>query len=169
MKKRIAYIVILALLVSVFAGCSAQPAQQSAEPSGVNLGDESMVLFTVEGANVSSMTLGEYLALEQMTVTLSRTNSHGETFTGTYEGVHFTTLKDALGIGDFSSIELEASDGYTMVYTADILEDADSVFAVIQDGAAIESEGDGHMWFCGSENFTANNWCKYVVKITVVP
>lgn len=164
MKKSIACIIVIALALAVFAGCSSQTPRNT-----VDLGDENAVLFTVEGADVDSMTLGEFLALDQMTVTLSKTNSVGETTTATYQGVHWNTIKQALGIDSYSAITLEASDGYTITHTPDILEDPDSIFAVIQDDEPIESDGDGRMWFCGSENFTANNWCKYVVKITVVP
>lgn len=109
----------------------------------------------------------EFLALPQIEKHLSRTNSKGETSEADYSGVHWSELAKALNFDPDTTVTLVASDGYEVVLTSDILNDPDSLFAITQDGAPIESEGDGKVWFCASENFTANYWVKYVAKIVI--
>ncbi|OQB23440.1 MAG: Oxidoreductase molybdopterin binding domain protein [Firmicutes bacterium ADurb.Bin182] len=114
-----------------------------------------------------SITEADFLALPQIEKELSRTNSKGKTTTGVYKGVHWTEIAKFIGADPNTSVTLVASDGYESTITADALNDPDSLFAFYQDGENIESEGDGRVWFCASENFTANFWAKYVVKIVV--
>ena len=98
---------------------------------------------------------------------MTKTNSKGETTTAVYEGVHWSELADFLDTSAETDLVLVASDDYEMSINSDMLNDPDSLFALYQDGEEIESEDDGRVWFCASENFTANNWVKYVVKVVI--
>ncbi len=113
------------------------------------------------------LTESDFLALPQIEKTLTKTNSKGETTTGVYAGVHWTEIAKLIGADAASDVVLVASDGYEMNITADMLNDPDSLFALYQDGEYIQSEDDGRIWFCASENFTANNWVKYITKIVI--
>mgnify|MGYP000891914622 FL=1 len=126
------------------------------------------VILTFEGVAVEQMTWEEFLALEQMTVELSRTNSRGKTTTGTYSGVHWKVLAPFIGAQDAKSIRVVASDGFEQAYSSDILEDPDSLFALYKDGEPITEEAqNGQVWFCASEQYTADYWAKFIVKIIV--
>lgn len=117
------------------------------------------------GDEKKELTEDEFNALPQIEKHLARTNSKGETFEGDYKGVHWNDLAEKLGIDPDTAVTLVASDGYEVKLTPDIMTDPDSLFAMEENGAPIESEGDGRIWFCASENFTANYWVKYVTKI----
>jgi hypothetical protein len=128
---------------------------------------EETLLKCFIGENKSTISEADFLALPQIEKTLTKTNSKGETTTGNYKGVHWSEIAKFIGADLLSSIVLVASDGYEVTLTSDILNDEDSLFAYYHDGVNIESEGDGRIWFCASENFTANNWVKYVEKLVV--
>lgn len=128
----------------------------------------SETLLTFEGAKVEQMTWEEFLALEQITVTLTRKNSKGKTTTGTYTGVHWKVLARAIGAEDAKSVKAIASDGFEQAYPLDLLEDPNSLFALYKDGEFVtEEEANGQIWFCGSEAYTANYWTKFIAKIVV--
>jgi hypothetical protein len=109
----------------------------------------------------------DILVLLQIEKELTRTNSKGETTTAVYEGVHWSEIAKKLDINSKTEITLIAADGYEMKLTSEMINDPDSLFALYQDGEDIKSEEDGRVWFCASEQYTANNWVKYVVKIIV--
>lgn len=125
-------------------------------------------ILAFEGVAVEQMTREEFLSLEQMTVELTRTNSKGKTTTGTYSGVHWKVLAAFIGAQDAKSIRVVASDGFEQAYSLDILEAPDSLFALYKDGEPITEEAqNGQVWFCASEQYTANYWTKFIVKIIV--
>jgi len=137
--------------------------------SGVQTDDDGDdIILTFEGAEAEQMTRREFLALEQIAVELTRTNSKGVTTTGTYQGVNWKVLAEAIGAEDVQSIEVAASDGFGQAYSMDVLTAPDSVFALFKDGEPItEEEENGQIWFCASNDFTANYWTKYIVKVIV--
>ena len=128
--------------------------------------DDVLLTFYVDDVE-HTMTETEFLDLPQMTVTLSKTNKAGETTTGEYKGVHWADIAGFLEIDPEVSAILVASDDYEVPLESDVLSDPDSVFALYQDGEPIESENGGRVWFCASENYTANNWVKYLVKVYI--
>ncbi|HHX54061.1 MAG TPA: hypothetical protein GX704_04045 [Clostridiales bacterium] len=169
MKRLIA--VTIAMLF-ILCACGVDQAGSSSDPdssvSGAQPAADDEILLAFEGAESKQLTRGEFLALEQLTVELTRTNSKGETTTGTYQGVHWSVLAEAIGAEDAQSVEVVASDGFGQAYTMDVLTAADSVFALYKDGDPItEEEESGQIWFCAGNDFTANYWSKYVVKIVV--
>ncbi|HBG01249.1 MAG TPA: hypothetical protein DDW87_06725 [Firmicutes bacterium] len=126
------------------------------------------LLLTFEGAAVETITREEFLALEQIEVTLTRTNSRGKTTVGIYGGVRWNVLAEAIGAQDAQSIRVVASDGFEQAYSLDVLEAPGSLFALFKDGEPItEEETNGQVWFCASEDYTANYWTKFVAKIVV--
>ena len=139
------------------AGADTEDTSQSEEPLiKCFVGDQKVIL-----------TEADFLALPQIEKTLTKTNSKGETTTAVYKGVHWTEIAAFIGAEAMSDAVIVASDGYEVTITADMLNDPDSLFALYQDGEYIESEEGGRVWFCASENFTANNWVKYVTKIVI--
>ncbi len=130
--------------------------------------DPNAPLFTVQ-ANGADTVISEveFMSLPLLELDISRTNSYGETASGTYIGVHWTEIADFVGVDENSAITVIASDGYEIKLSPEMLLDPGSIFGLYENGEYIESEGDGRLWFCVSENFTANNWAKYIVEIVV--
>lgn len=130
-------------------------------------GSEEALLKCFVGDNKITISEADFLALPQIEKEITKTNSKGETTTGVYKGVHWTEIAKLIGVDAFSDIVVVASDDYEATITSDVLNDVDSLFALYQDGVNIQSEGDGRVWFCASENFTANNWAKFIIKIVI--
>lgn len=152
-------------LATIKAKGAAQTTETTAEKS-----DETAVtplLKCFVGDKKVTLTEEQFLALPQIEKKLKRTNSKGETVEGTYKGVHWKDLAKAIGADENSTVTFVASDKYESSATPDMLNDPDSLFALYQDGEYIKSDGDGRVWFCVSENFTANYWAKYLVKIVI--
>ncbi len=139
---------------------------ETAEAEDTSQSDEPLIKCFVGDQKVI-LTEADFLSLPQIEKTLTKTNSKGETTTGVYKGVHWTDIAAFIGAEAMSDAIIVASDGYEVTITADMLNDPDSLFALYQDGEYIESEEGGRIWFCASENFTANNWVKYVTKIVI--
>lgn len=171
MKKL--FILFLAIALTLCA-CGARnddsssAAQDTAASSKLSEADDDEILLSFEGALVEQITRREFMALEQMTVELTRTNSKGKTTTGTYTGVHWKTLAEAIGAQDEQGVKVVASDGFEQAYPIEVLMAQDSLFALYKDGEPItEEEENGQVWFCAGETFTANYWTKFIVKIVV--
>lgn len=128
--------------------------------------EEKFLTFVIDGKE-KNLSKEEFLSLEQMEKKLSKTNSKGVTTTGTYKGVHWTKIAEHFSITTDKTIVCVASDGYEVTLTSDIINDKDSLFALYENGEEIKSSDNGYIWFAASENFTANNWVKYVVKVVV--
>lgn len=152
-------------LTSIVANVS--ETESSSESNDSASANDATLLKCFVGDTKFTMTEADFLALPQITVTLTKTNSKGESTTGAYSGVHWTDIADFLDIDSDVSVTFVASDDYESAITSEILNDPDSLFALHQDGDYIESEGDGRVWFCASENFTANYWVKYITKVVV--
>ncbi len=128
---------------------------------------EGALLTITVGGEAKAITEEDFMALPQLEHEISRTNSFGETVVGVYKGVHWSEIANFVGADPESTITVIASDGYEIKLTPDMLNDPQSMFALYQDGEYIESDGDGKVWFAVSENFTANNWAKYLVQIVI--
>lgn len=168
MKKQRIVLVILALLITLsVSACGVQP-ENDVDTNGVGQ-DENEVLLTIEGAEKTTLSRAEFLAIEQQTYHITRTNSKGETTQGDYTGVTWDSLAAAIGAPtDTKSVTLVASDGYSQAYTMDVLEAEQSLFAIEKDGAPITLEADnGQVWFCADESFTANYWTKFITKVII--
>ena len=150
-KRRLFSVALTILLAFAALGCT-----QTAKTSPV--------VLTFEGANKSQMTQAEFLALDQVTMELSRTNSKGKTTTGTYSGPLFRDVLEFAGVSEYSSILLIASDGYENEYTPDIVNDDLTFFTLTADGEQLTQESGGPVMLCAG-NQTANMWAKSVIKV----
>ncbi len=162
MKKLILIIIVL-FAVMFASACAAQPINSS----GVQDTDD--ILFTIEGAEKSELTCAEFLAIEQCTFHITRTNSKGKTTMGDYTGVRWDALASAVGAPeDTQSVTLIASDGFSQAYSTDVLSAENSIFAIEKDGEPITEEPEnGQVWFCADESYTANYWTKFITKIVI--
>ena len=129
---------------------------------------QEQILLTFKGVKQEQMTLNEFLDLKQRTVELTRTNSRGKTTAGTYTGVHWSVLAEAIGAEAAKSVQVVASDGFEQIYPLEVLQAPDSLFALYQDGKLItKEEHNGQVWFCASKEYTANYWTKFIVELVI--
>lgn len=155
-------LVFFAIFALIGSGCSIQAGDVSVvseESADIynDTQDADEVLVEIEGAQKTQLTRGEFLALEQCTYNITRTNSKGKTTTGEYSGVKWGILAEAIGAPkDALSVMVIASDGFSQAYSMDILNAEKSVFAIYKDSAFItEEDENGQIWFCADENFTS--------------
>ncbi len=149
---------VASLMILFASSCAAQKTAGADE-----------VLLTIEGAEKSELTREEFMSLEQCTYEISRTNSKGKTTTGTYKGIRWETLAEAVGAPkDAKSVTVIATDGFSQGYGLDVLNAEKSMFAIQKDGEPITEEAEnGQIWFCADESFTANFWTKFITKIVI--
>jgi len=149
-------------LISIIAVKSATDTTSTASATSETL------LKCFVGDEKKMLTEADFMALPQDTQTISKTNSKGVATTAEYKGVHFADICKAIGADPKTAkVTLVASDGYETSPTNEMLNDPQSLFSLYENGEYIESEGDGRVWFTCSENFTANNWAKFVTKIVI--
>ena len=109
----------------------------------------------------------EFMSLPIIEHEISRTNSYQETTVGVYKGVHWSELAKKFEFDADVNAKFVASDGFEALSTSDILNHPDTMIALYQDGEYIRSEGDGKVWLAVSDEFTANNWIKFISKIII--
>lgn len=162
MKKTSVLILIIMLLTSLFIACEKEDA---AVPDSMS----DQILILIEGADKTQITFAEFLAIEQSSYEISRTNSKGKTTTAVYSGVKWDKLAKAIGAPkDVSAVTVVASDGFSQAYGLDVLNAEKSIFAMYMDEGPITQDSDkGQIWFCADESFTANYWTKYIEKIVI--
>ncbi len=127
---------------------------------------DALLKFTVNGKE-NFLSQAEFEKLAMVTKDLTRTNSKGFTTSGTYKGVQWKSFAEKFGFDSNKSARVVASDGYETIISAEMLNDADSLFAIYENGEPIKSDGNGKTWFCVSNKYTANFWAKYVFEIVV--
>ena len=81
--------------------------------------------------------------------------------------MHWNVLAEAIGAQQAKAVQVIASDGFEQVYPLEVVQAADSVFALYKDGTHYRRSKNGRVWFCASEDYTANFWTKFIVKIVV--
>ncbi len=83
--------------------------------------------------------------------------------TNKWKGILLKDVLDKAGVKDFKSIKVEANDGYSKEYTADLINDK-AIFALFKDGETLGENGPVEVVIDGQ---SGNNWVKCVSKITV--
>ena len=114
-----------------------------------------------ESTDITEKNIGE---ITEKTLTATISGKDGE-MTNEYTGV---LLKDALAyanVGEYTSLELEAADGYVVEYTKEMAESDGAILAYIVDGKIIGEEGGPIQSLIDGES--AKNTVKQLVKIRV--
>jgi hypothetical protein len=149
--------ILLAALV--FAACSPQPAATSpAQQAGG-------WKITVEGAAKAEFTNADYDALGKVTIDVVQKKKDGSETSQKWEGALLKDVVAALGVADYTSLTLTASDDYTKDYTPDIVNDANTIIGTVCNGEALGSDGGWVEAVAGGQR--SNMWIKDLIKITV--
>lgn len=151
-KSVFTLIVVLLFIAASLGACAPQAAQQ-AEWS-----------IAVAGAEKTEFTSADYASLSAVTIEATLKTKDGTTKTQKYEGVLLSDALKYLGVTEYASVTVEATDGYSKDYTPDIANDPLTMLAVKADGQPLGDIGPVES-VAGSQ--TGNMWIKNVSKITV--
>lgn len=183
--QKVVVLALAALMVAaVFGACSSQPAastspsqETAASPSQEAAASPSQEVatspaaqadgwkITVEGAGVAEFTNADYDKLSKVTIDVVQKKKDGSETPQKWEGVLLKDVVAALGITDYTSLTLAASDDYAKDYTPDIVDDSKTIIGAVCNGEALGADGGWVEAVAGSQG--SNMWIKNLVKITV--
>ena len=156
MKKNIFVILVLVLAALMLAAC----AQDNAKPD-----TSAEWTIAVEGAEKDAFTSVDYAALDMVKVDAVLKTKDGSETNQSWEGVLLKDVLAALGVKDYSSVTMEASDGYAKDYTPDMVNDQNTILGTVLDGESL-GEQDGFVQAVAGSH-PGNMWIKSLVKIKV--
>lgn len=152
MKKRvILFALVLMMLAVAFAACAPK--------------EEATWSIDVSGADSELFTSADYEKLTEVEIEAVLKKKDGSENTEVWNGIKFKDLADAIGAGDYTSITVEASDGYAKDYTPEIVNDDMTILGTAVDGEALGADGGWVKAVAGSQS--GNMWIKDLVKIKV--
>ena len=143
------------LIVSALAACA--PAAVQTEQAAWSI--------AVQGADKDAFTSEDYAKPNPVTVDTVLKTKDGTTTDETWQGVRLKDVLDALGVEEYASVTLEASDGYAKDYTPDIVNDEQTIIGTVVNGKALTEE-DGFVCAVPASQ-PGNMRVKLLVKITV--
>lgn len=139
------------LLAALFGACASK--------------EEAIWTITVDGADKAEFTSLDYAKLDEVSIDTVLTKKDGSEKEETWEGVLLKDVLEYIGAGEYTSVTMEASDGYAKDYTPEIANDSMTILGTKADGDALTEE-DGYVKaVAGSQ--TGNMWIKMLSKITV--
>ena len=150
---------ITAILTALLFALSAAACSQSSDP-----GTWTVSVETASGEKQFSSDQAKSLKAVSFDATIK--NKNGDTTTSKYTGVKLSDILSAVGVSDFSTLTIAASDGYSADYDKDLAMKDDTILAWAQDGKPINSDPPLQMT---PKTGTGNQFVKQVNKITVNP
>lgn len=158
-KKGLALLTVLLLVAAVFMACGGQKAPASQESATWSI--------AVEGADRAEFASTDYAQLDTVTVDAVLRTKDGSETAQTWEGVLLKDVLDAVGAKDYTSVTLEASDGYAKDYTPDLVNDSQTILGTVLNGEALTAD-EGYVEAVAASQ-PGNMWIKMLVKIKVNP
>lgn len=150
-KKLLAAVLVIAVVVAMLIACAPK--------------EEMAWTITLEGADKTEFTNDDYAKLGQVSIDTILKTKDGSTKEQTWEGVMLKDVIEYIGVDDYTSVTMEASDGYAQDYTIDLVNDSMTVLGTKVNGETLGEE-DGYVQsVAGSQ--PGNMWIKMLTKITV--
>ena len=152
MKKSLLILAVLLLVMAVCGACGVKE-------------EDAVWSVAVTGADKDAFTSNDYDKLDEVTIDVVLKKSDGTETNQSWTGVLLSDVLESLGVGEYASVTLTASDGYAKDYTPDLVNDSLTILGTSVDGEALNAE-DGYVEVvAGSEG--GNMWIKMLVSITV--
>jgi DMSO/TMAO reductase YedYZ molybdopterin-dependent catalytic subunit len=177
--KKIKVTVLIAALMLITVFCYARGQAESSQPSAapVTVVTESTAQPSAALSPIPEWTLtivtpnGEKLfssvdavALSRITMEATLRNSRGEESTNIYTGVRLTDVLKAVGVSDFSSLTITASDDFSVSYSKDLALADDTLIAWEIDGEILTYDPPLRM---APKQGVGNQYIRQAVKIVV--
>ena len=189
MKKVLAVISVIMVMMLIFSACGATTAQTSTEATtqaqdqsnsttqtqsqetpqastetsaqagwkiSIILADGTAVDFTDQDAN----------SIGTVDVKATLKKKDGSTVEQQWTGVLLSKALEKAGVTEYTSLTVEAGDGYKKDYTSDIANSADTIIGIKVDGQPLDEKSGSVELVAGSQS--GNMWIKNLTKITVV-
>jgi len=163
MKKLYILFLIMILILS-FTACGGSEAPSSeTDESGIESVELPEFSIIIEGAEATAFTNADASDFELVEIEAVQTKKDGSEETNLWTGI---VLKDVLafaGVSEYSSLTIEASDGYAQEYTPNIVE-GETILAFYKDGELIDDTGSVQLVPKGEPG---NMWIRKLSKITI--
>ncbi len=154
--KKLVVLVLSMMLVLAMVGCTSEKQE---DDSAVAIPEFEVTVVTADGeVAITNETIAD---LEVKNADILKTSQKGDS-TSNWTGVSLVDALDAVGVTEFTSLSIEASDGYAVEYTVDMANAAWIAYAC--DGAELGEDGPVQTVVDGE---SGNNWMKNLTVITV--
>lgn len=152
MKKRIIIGLLATLMIFTLFGCTTKVTVSNEEVSWKIevIGAESKLITDVQCKN---------LELVEFTADLKKKD--GSIKSQVWKGYKLADVLNLINVEDYTTITVEADDGYNVEYTPEIVEDPETIVGIERDG---EERSQPMMV---AKNQRGNFWIKNTVKLTV--
>ncbi|MGV8905784.1 MAG: hypothetical protein ACOH15_04210 [Acetobacterium sp.] len=167
MKKKLFVAMLVLIIATSFIGCSngsgdSNAADSSTEKVASDSSNTKELGFTIAIVGVdgkTQLTQADVTALPVVEKTIKMTKKDGSETGGVFKGYALKDVVKELGVTDYASINMEASDGYAKSYDKATVEAEDSLLTTFLDGEELVSIVAGSM---GS-----SAWIKDISKMSV--
>jgi len=170
MKKKLLVVMLVLFVATSFIGCSNDASDSSAkksstQPAATELSatDAKVAAFTITIDGVegkTQLTQADVASLPVVEKTIKMTKKDGSETGGVFKGYALKDVLGALGVTEYTSINMEAADGYAKSYDKVTVEAEDSLLTTSLDGKELVSVVAGSM---GS-----SAWIKDITKMSVI-
>lgn len=158
MKKIIGFVLILALTLIAFAGCKAEEKTTIQEASWTisieGIADEAISFTDLDAEEIGTK--------EIKAVMKKKDGSEKEQ---TWKGYGLKEVLENLKAGEYSSVVVEAGDGYSKEITKDLVMGEETILGIMVDGETLKEDNKVQLVINGKGS---NWWIKGVAKIKVV-
>jgi hypothetical protein len=133
MKRNITALLLIAVLLLAAAGCTqAPPAAEAKWTVTIEAGDDTFEFTDLDAAD-----------LTPVDVETNRTDRDGNALDQIWTGVALKDVLEAKGVTEFSSALVEAADGYSKEYSAEVINNSETIMAWLLDGEEMDEEAGG--------------------------
>lgn len=157
LKKGLALLTVLLLAAAVFMACGKEETPAPQESAAWSI--------AVEGAEKTEFSSADYAKLDTVSVDAVLKTKDGSETEQAWEGVPLKDVLEAVGVENYSSVTLEASDGYAKDYTPDVVNDVQTILGTVVNGEALTAD-EGYVEAVAASQ-PGNMWIKMLVKIKV--
>ncbi|MGI6192626.1 MAG: hypothetical protein ACOYI3_03585 [Christensenellales bacterium] len=122
----------------------------------------------VDGAEQAVFTSIDCARLNEVSLTIERTQPDGSVRSETLQGVRLKDVLDSLGVAQYSSVTLTARSGTSVSYDKAVVDDASTILATKADQKEVWEDG-----FIVLQAVAGNGqeslWLRGLVSLTVIP
>ncbi len=156
MKKALLSVLLIAVLLMA-AACS-QPAPEEAKWT-----------ITIEAADGETYEFTDLDAadLTSVVVETNRTDKEGNPLDQSWTGLPLKAVLESVGITEYESCTIEASDGYSKDYPKEVVDNEETIMAWLLDGEEMDEEAGGPVQMIPkgqANNMFIKNLAKVIVK-----
>jgi len=158
MKKLIGFALILSLMMALFVGCSGEQ-KTAAKEAEWTISIEGVKEEAISFTNID----GEKVGTKEIKATMKKKD--GSEKEQTWTGYGLKEVLDYVEAGEFSSVVVEAGDGYSKELSKDLVISEGTIIGIMVDGEALADADNKVQLVINGKG--SNWWIKGVAKIKV--